>query len=279
MATTDSFSKDMAWADFEGFVKDSPALVALRQGPGATAMELFDEFQEEVARGVPVDEAGRGFAINLGEEGDAPSIVGVRPAFGVDGAAARPGVKAERPGVKNEALEPGAKRAKLEHHPPQPLQPGMLRAKQETMAAKPASGMLAAKTEAAEAPAPSPLDQLLAAADAFQTPVDASQQAVSTPLTKEEVLDPSSRAAPKAPGMAKEELVEATNTKPASGTLAAKEEAVDTAAAMAVNTSSSTFTAAELMAKTVAVLRELCSERGLQVSGRKQELVDRLKSD
>jgi len=44
---------DSPWADFEALADNDPRLVALQEGPGATAMELFDEFQEDLRRDGP----------------------------------------------------------------------------------------------------------------------------------------------------------------------------------------------------------------------------------
>jgi len=285
MAVENSFSKDTPWSQLEGAMQSDQAYLVLREGPGATAMELFDEFQEDLHRGVSVEQAGLGFEVDLATEGP-PSAPGGLLALGG-------GVKSEtRGGVKSEG-EPAAKRAKLEAGvvppPPRPpAPPPPMQAKTELMGAKP-TGLLAAKTEAAE---PSPLDQLLAAADAFAAPSapgQADNQAVSTPLTKEELLDPSSRAPPKPASMAKEEVVvDAAASDPlavpnvtmkrivAPKKLAAPAPAE---AAAAPSDAHETFTKVQLMGKKVDDLRELCRTRGLQVSGRKQELIDRLATD
>jgi hypothetical protein len=97
-----------------------------------------------------------------------------------------------------------------------------------------------------------------------------------TKLTREELLDPASRAQ-----SAKEEMVEAAGSDPLAvpavpapkRVIAPKIEAGTPAAA---EKPTETFTAVQLMGKKVDELRELCRARGLQVAGKKQELVDRL---
>jgi len=306
MLKQDTFSKDMPWSDLEGHFKANPAFLALREGPGATAMELFDEFQEELGRGIAPAQAGVGFEIDLAAP-PPPPVPEAKPYGAPDDPM---GVKSEtRPGqmgVKNE--EPAAKKARIIEppgmvkteratpgiiRPPAPMQPGLLRTKEEAMGAKAPqpSGLVAAKTETPEA---SPLDALLAAADAMKVTEGsgpAEKQAVSTPLTKEELLDPASRA--QASHMAKEEMGDAGGSDPLAvpavpmpkRVMAPKKAAAPPAGAdaeeapaaeAAAEKPTETFAAVQLMAKKVDELRELCRTRGLTVSGKKQELVDRL---
>lgn len=288
MLQGERFPKDMPWAEFEGFVKDNPAYLSLSQGPGATAMEVFEEFQDDLNRGVSVEEAGLGFEIDLATPAP-PSNVPAPPPLDPQG------VKAEAKAGANVKEEPAAKRARVEPPAgvkmergklPAPTPPGLVPAKTEVAGAKAPqpSGLLAAKTEGAEE---SPLDQLLAAADAMSVPNPgkADKPAVSTPLTKEEVMDPSSK--PPSLAAAKEEMAEASSdplavpSVPAAPKKAAAPPAAEPAAeapvsAAALAASKEKFTAVQLMAKKVDDLRELCRARGLPVSGRKQELVDRL---
>jgi len=281
MIKQDTFSKDTAWSDLEGLVKTDPAYLALREGPGATAMELFDEFQEELHGGKSAAEAGLGFEIDLANP---PPVAKANP-YGPKAGAEDVKSEARQGGVKNEALEPAAKRAKVDPgavktEKAAPMQPGLLKTKTEALAkATQPSGLTAAKTEG-EAPEASPLDQLLAAADALGSAAPAGnqsgKQAVSTPLTKEELLDPASRAQ-----SAKEEMVEVAASDPLAvpavpapkRVIAPKIEA---GAPAAEKKPTETFTAVQLMGKKVDELRELCRARGLQVAGKKQELVDRL---
>lgn len=264
-AEKNTLSKEMAWSDLEGLVKDFPAFMGLSQGPGATAMELFDEFQEDWARGVSLEEAGLTFEVDLATP--PPPAAPPVAADGVKGEV-RPG------GVKGEA-EPPAKRAKIEAGAKAPMQPGMVHTKQEIMAKAP--GLVAAKTEAAEA---SPLDQLLAAADAagLQTTTTDLPGSVSTPLTKEELLDGKPVAKAAAPAVVKEEAGAGGSDPLAVPSVPAKRPLPKAASAPAVS-STATYTSVELMAKKVDDLRELCKARGLPTTGKKQELVDKLKSD
>merc|ERR1719386_237842 len=98
-------------------------------------------------------------------------------------------------------------------------------------------------------------------------------------------MDPSSK--PPSLAAAKEEMAEASSdplavpSVPAAPKKAAAPPAAEPAAeapvsAAALAASKEKFTAVQLMAKKVDDLRELCRARGLPVSGRKQELVDRL---
>merc|ERR1712187_716645 len=196
-----------------------------------------------------------------------------------------------------EMFEPAAKKARVDSSVPVKVQPpsSAVQAKEELLAkgGAHAPGMLAAKQETQE---PSPLDQLLAAADAFAAPVAGGppSKPVSTPLTKKELLDPSSRAPPATtPGasadstaparMAKEEVTDTGNTDPlavpsapmkriiAPKKVPAPKEEVENPPVQSGG-SHETFTAVQLMAKKVDELRALCKERGLVSSGRKQEL-------
>lgn len=283
LTNKNSLSREMAWSDLEGLVKESPAFLGLKEGPGATAPELFDEFQEDLARGLPLEEAGLTFEVDLAIEPPVPPP----PALYGDG------VKNEMRSIKNEAHEPAAKRAKIEAGvrppPPPPIQPGMVQTKQEIMAKAP--GLVAAKTETQE---PSPLDTLLAAADAMKGAA-APDQPVSTPLTKEELMEPGSRpaATAKAASAAKEEMADTGGSDPlavpsvpqsgmprviapkkaAAPAPPAAEAPIDPAIAALAKES---LPAVKLMSKKVDELRELCRARGLPTSGRKQELVDRL---
>jgi len=316
MLKQDTFSKDTPWPDLEGQFKANPALLALREGPGATAMELFDEFQEELGRGLAPEKAGVGFEIDLAAPPPPPlvtqaSIVSKQEVapdqhMGVKSEVRPPGsVKHEEPAAKRARIEPGmvkTERAIPGVRPPAPMQPGLLRTKDEALGAKAPqpSGLLAAKTETPEL---SPLDQLLAADDAMKVAPgsgQAEQQAVSTPLTKEELLDPVSRA--QASQMAKEEMADAGGSDPlavpavpamkrvmapkkaaappAGADAAAPPEGADAEKAPEAQAEAEkpteTFTAVQLMAKKADDLRALCRTRGLPVSGNKQALVDRL---
>jgi hypothetical protein len=48
LATQGRVTAESSWAEFQAKVKDDPRLVALREGPGATAMELFDGVIEDL---------------------------------------------------------------------------------------------------------------------------------------------------------------------------------------------------------------------------------------
>lgn len=47
-ASLDELKADTPWADFEKLIETEPRFTAMREGPGATATELFDEFQTEL---------------------------------------------------------------------------------------------------------------------------------------------------------------------------------------------------------------------------------------
>lgn len=313
MLKQETFTKDTPWSDLEGQFKANPAYLALREGPGATAGELFDEFQEELGRGVAPEKAGVGFEIDLAAPPPPPAAqAALDQNMGVKSEVRPPGsVKHEEPAAKRARFDQGmvkTERAVPGVRPPAPMQPGLLQTKTEAAAKAPQpssllvaktetpqpSGLLAAKTETPES---SPLDQLLAAADAMKaTPGsgEAEKQAVSTPLTKEELLDPVARV--QTAQMAKEEMGDAGGSDPlavpavpaAKRVMAPKKAAAPPAGAdaeepppaaeaeAAVEKPTETFTAVQLMAKKVDELRELCRTRGLPVSGKKQELVDRL---
>lgn len=183
-AVNGTFPRDMAWSDFEVLVAKEPACMALREGPGATAMELFDEFQEEIARGVAPEDACMSFEIDLAKPAETMPALVAPPLTKEDLGAGRPGVvKSEgRPGiVKSE--EPVAKKARTDA----PAS-SLVEAKEEIMGKNgEVPALIAAKQESQE---PSPLEQLLKAADAFQAQEGApAQPVVSTPFTKEELLD------------------------------------------------------------------------------------------
>merc|ERR1711865_1249016 len=140
-------------------------------------MELFDEFQEEIARGATPEEACMSFEIDLAQEKPAVEA----PPLTKEDLGNRPGVvKNEgRPGiVKSE--EPAAKKARTDAEPS-----ALVQAKEEMMGKSgEVPALVAAKQESQE---PSALEQLLQAADAFQAQEgNQTQPAVSTPLTKEE---------------------------------------------------------------------------------------------
>jgi len=103
------------WAELEAALEAEPRYVALRDGPGATAMELFDELQEDLRRGASMDGAARGG----GGSGlamparDAPSVMVAAPAES-DYRIARKRESLEKCEVKEEVVEPARKRSRFD---------------------------------------------------------------------------------------------------------------------------------------------------------------------
>mmetsp|Transcript_50070 Transcript_50070/g.91654 ORF Transcript_50070/g.91654 Transcript_50070/m.91654 type:complete len:678 (-) Transcript_50070:126-2159(-) len=290
------FSPETSWAELEGLMENDPCLLGLREGPGASAVELFDEFQEHLALSVPLDIVCTAAGAALAAPDEAPTVVVAAPdeADGVQQGA----VKKELHG------EPPAKRAKLEITAPESTQP-MLGTLGLPLAppAPPPPPLRMTKDEIGVMPTPKAAPGLMAVKQEMAQDESATSGAKgkepSAPslASKAEVMDdlpmPSAASRP-----AKEELsgiIEHPGTSIA-GVMAPKKAAAPPSAAPSAApkaapepsqavvpprrpTGEETFeklNAADLLAKKVDDLRALCRERGLPVSGRKQELVDRL---
>merc|ERR1712203_645636 len=195
LAIQGKISTDSSWAAFEAIGKANVKFEALKDCPGATAMELFDEFQEDLRRDGP--------EVFLG-------VVPGSPAAAEMVAAA-------------EAVEQPRKRQRIgfsEDAPP--------------------------KEEVAEEDNTNALDALIAGLG--DTAAEKVEEEKVDFKAEEEEEDPLMEVVTKA---------------------AAEKErraAIEKAAPM--------HSKADLLAKKVDELRAMCRERGLPVSGRKQELVD-----
>jgi len=202
-----TISANSSWSDFEAVAKADPRLIALQDGPGATAMELFEEFLESLRR-------------------DGPELVlGVVP-----GSAAAEAIVA----ASNATIG-----VKEEEQPRKRQRTGFSEGDEP-------------KQEVMDEDNTNALDALIAGPPAVSMEISEAPVLAAAPMEEEageEEEDPFA------------EVV----------TRAAAEKEKRVAAEQAT-----VLTSEQLSTKKVDDLKQLCRDRGLPVSGRKQELVDRL---
>eukprot|EP00747_Dinoflagellata_sp_TGD_P165817 gnl/TRDRNA2_/TRDRNA2_187702_c0_seq1.p1 gnl/TRDRNA2_/TRDRNA2_187702_c0~~gnl/TRDRNA2_/TRDRNA2_187702_c0_seq1.p1 ORF type:complete len:690 (+),score=184.49 gnl/TRDRNA2_/TRDRNA2_187702_c0_seq1:66-2072(+) len=294
--------RETPWQQFEGWIEGDARYTALRDGPGATAQELFDEFQETLIPGAgpaatvtaggvviprfPVKEEIEERPVKRrrhGFDNDPRVNVGEVPFHG----------KKEEPHAEEDAPFPG----KEEEEDMDPLTAAAMGAKAEPADEEEVDPLTAAAQMAKKEPAAAQttedddeMDPLTAAAAAAQV-----RQVAKAELPDEEEMDPLTAAATAAQGVAQGVAASTTPpdappgddddtepednapppaapAKPATGLLGA----VGAAISRAVGAPAPKLSAAELEKKKVEELRALCKQKGLPVSGRKQDLIDRL---
>lgn len=238
----------MSWDQFRTFAaeEEEPRFSALRDGLGATAQELFDEFQEELRQG----------AVLSVNDADGPP-----PPAELEDVVVEPIPKRQRAAEYPNAAETAAQAAAA--------------AVEAAVASRTAAAALKIQevSLAVEGAGPSiaPTEHL--------SQLDAMLHETSPVLATASGDDPLMNAADNAFGSEDGGVVglasaaQLASNAAAAAALAAA--AADTPAAEAVQTISP-FTATELQAKKVDDLKQLCRDRALPVSGRKQELIDRL---
>jgi len=319
LAIKRAINPDTTWRECEAMVENDARFVGLREGPGATPMEIFDELLEDVRRGVPIDIAPEGAIPLHGTSG--PSVM-VAPQSMSDEM------------QQEEIHEPPAKRQRFTGAPASVAAAAAAAAAAVTARA-PIEVVKQAKVEdkftfAKEelddvrekmvkhkfdtADTCLPTDTKMEMASAVAVKFDDKQEEEGHKQNKEEDIlqckeqeeeDPLMGAAAAAaesnatvegksePDQDKTELVtkeEVSENKPVKCDLvpqkdepqrqaSAVQQAPDVVPeqpASEKQPARAKLSAGDLQAKKVDELRQICRDRGLTVSGRKQELVDRL---
>lgn len=260
LAIQGSINADTPWADFETLVDGDPKFVALQDGPGATAMELFDEFQEELKRDGPEVFLG----VVPGQEPPPATIAATNGAEAGD-AAEEPPKKRKRTGF-SEATPAEQEAARAEAKAPEVAAPAPSAEEDNT---NPLDALIAGGLPVQETPAPAPA----APAAEEEEEEDPLMQAVAKGAAEKQ------RKAAEAAAEAEDPLMEAVEN---AAVEKERREAAAAAAAAAIMGGKSTPStlagpsATDLTAKKVDELKAMCRDKGLAVSGRKQDLVDRL---
>lgn len=223
----------MSWDKFRTFAaeEEEPRFTALREGLGATAQELFEEFQEELRKGV---------------------VLSVNDADG-------PPPPAENADIV--AVEPLAKRQRMADYP---------------NAAETAAQAAAAAVEAAVASrtaAALKQQEVVTVDDKDKRPTAPTEHLSQLDAMLHEPVSTSAFTIADDPLMSAAEKAFGSPGGITAGPAAAAAAAATPPPATAVGPA---FTVTELQAKRVDDLKVLCRSRGLPVSGRKQDLVDRL---
>eukprot|EP00929_Paragymnodinium_shiwhaense_P036450 TRINITY_DN19533_c0_g1_i1.p1 TRINITY_DN19533_c0_g1~~TRINITY_DN19533_c0_g1_i1.p1 ORF type:complete len:619 (+),score=236.26 TRINITY_DN19533_c0_g1_i1:133-1989(+) len=251
-----------SWTDFYAQAESENRVVSLREGRGATAMELFDEFQEEMRGGMYVDLIPEKKEEIKEEEKDGPPAK--RQRLDDDAAAARRAAAAaaavgsrtkdESASALDAIIDDGDSSSSEEDDDDPLMGLANAAAAAKVAEAKAATARIAA-LEKVEEEASSDTE-----ADAGAAASGKPAAAATTGLSLFEEAAAEAEAAEQPAGGGGLSIFEEAAAEVDAETPAPKKK----------------YAAADLMAKKVDELKALCKKHGLPSSGRKQELVDRL---